>query len=172
MPPLLPVSTLESSACSTLSRLLAQAFSRLEANDRRTRRQKAGGQEDEKEVREILDCLPTALLESATQKVLDLLTSKLVAQPGCTGGWYASRVRRGVTTTIPGLAAAFRSGNLFAEIFHCSLTGCCRDQSPQALTLEDSSLLLVFPDHSVCFARNHWQQVSITCNIGFLPAAG
>ena len=172
MPPLLPVSTLESSACSTLSRLLAQAFSRLEANDRRTRRQKAGGQEDEKEVGEILDCLPTALLESATQKVLDLLTSKLVAQPGCTGGWYASRVRRGVTTTIPGLAAALRSGNLFAEIFHCSPTGCCRDQSPQALTLEDSSLLLVFPDHSVCFARNHWQQVSTTCNIGFLPAAG
>ena len=117
MPPLLPISTLESSACSTLSRLLAQAFSRLEANDRRTRRQKAGGQEDEKEVGEILDCLPTALLESATQKVLDLLTSKLVAQPGCTGGWYASQVRRGgITTTIPGLAAALRSGNLFAEI--------------------------------------------------------
>ena len=116
MPPLLLVSTLESSACSTLSRLLAQAFSRLEANDRRTRRQKAGGQEDEKEVGEILDCLPTAVLESATQKVLDMLTSKVVAQPGCSGGWYTSRVRGGVTTTIPGLAAALRSGNLFAEI--------------------------------------------------------
>jgi len=108
MPPLLLVSTLESSACSALSRLLVQAFSRLEANDRRTRRQKAGGQEDEKEVGEILDCLPTAVLESATQKVLDMLTSKVVAQPGCSGGWYTSRVRGGVTTTIPGLAAALR----------------------------------------------------------------
>ena len=117
MPPLLPVPTLESSACSTLSRLLAQAFSRLEANERRTRRQKAGGQEDEKEIGEILDCLPTALLESATQKMLDLLTRKVVAEPGCTGGWYTSRVRGGVTTTIPGLATALRSGfNLFAEI--------------------------------------------------------
>ena len=117
MPPLLPVPTLESSACSTLSRLLAQAFSRLEANERRTRRQKAGGQEDEKEIGEILDCLPTALLESATQKMLDLLTRKVVAEPGCTGGWYTSRVRGGVTTTIPGLAIALRSGfNLFGEI--------------------------------------------------------
>ena len=116
MPPLLPVPTLESSACSVLSRLLAQAFARLEANERRTRRQKAGGQEDEEEVGEILDCLPTAVLESATQKILDMLTSKVVAQPGCSGGWYTSRVRGGVTTTIPGLAAALRSGNLFAEI--------------------------------------------------------
>ena len=114
-PPLLLVSTLESSACSALSRLLVQAFSRLEANDRRTRRQKAGGQEDEKEVGEILDCLPTAVLESATQKVLDMLTSKVVAQPGCSGGWYTSRVRGGVTTTIPGLAAA-QVGKSFAEI--------------------------------------------------------
>ena len=115
MPPLLPVPTLESSACSTLSRLLAQAFSRLEANERRTRRQKAGGEEAEKEVGEILDCLPTALLENATQKVLDLLTSKVVnAQPGCNdGGWYSSRVRGGLTTTIPGLPAALRWGNLF-----------------------------------------------------------
>ena len=62
-----------------------------------------------------MDCLPTALLENATQKVLDLLTSKVVnSQPGCTdGGWYASRVRGGLTTTIPGLAAALRSGFFF-----------------------------------------------------------
>ena len=116
MPPLLFVSSLESSVCCTLSRLLAQAFSRLEANDRRTRRQKAGGREDEKEIGEILDCLPTAVLESATQKVLDLLTSKVIAQPGCSGGWYTSRVRGGVTTTIPGLAAALRWGNIYVEI--------------------------------------------------------
>ena len=108
MPPLLPVPTLECSACSILSRLLAQAFSRLEAKDRRTRRQKAGGEEDEKEIGEILDCLPTAVLESATQKVLELLTKKVGPQPGCTGGWYASRVRGGITTTIPGLPTALR----------------------------------------------------------------
>ena len=77
----------------------------VEANDKRTRRQKAGGEQDEKE---ILDWLPTAVLESATQKVLELLTSKVVPQPGCTGGWYASRVRGGITTTIPGLPTALR----------------------------------------------------------------
>ena len=66
MPPLLPVSTLELSACSTLSRLLAH------------------------------------------RKVLELLTSKVAPQSGCTGGWYASRVRGGITTTIPGLPTALR----------------------------------------------------------------
>jgi len=110
MPPLLPVPTLESSACSVLSRLLAQAFARLEANERRTRRQKAGGEEEEKEIGEILDFLPTALLEGTAQKILNLLTSKVVPQPGsCTdGGWYASHVRGGITTTIPGVPTALR----------------------------------------------------------------
>ena len=108
MPPLLPVSTLETSACSTLSRLLAQAFSRLEANERRTRRQKAGGQEDEKEIEEILDCLPAPVLEIATEKVLELLNNKLTPQTGCSGGWYSSRVRGGITTTVPGLSTALR----------------------------------------------------------------
>ena len=110
MPPLLPVPTLEASAGSVLSRLLAQACSRLEANERRTRRQKAGGEEEEKEIGEILDFLPTPLLESTSQKVLELLTSKVVPQPGsCTdGGWYASHVRGGITTTIPGVPTALR----------------------------------------------------------------
>ena len=97
MPPLLPVSTLETSACSSLSRLLAQAFSRLEANERRTRRQKAGGQEDEKEIEEILDCLPAPVLEITTEKVLELLNNKVTPQTGCSGGWYSSRVRGGIT---------------------------------------------------------------------------
>ena len=108
MPPLLPVPTLECSACSILSRLLAQAFLRLEANNRRTRRQKAGGEEDEKEIGEILDCLPTTALESTTEKVLELLTKKVDPHSGCTGGMYTSRVRGGITTTIPGLPTALR----------------------------------------------------------------
>ena len=108
MPPLLPVSTLETSACSSLSRLLAQAFSRLEANERRTRRQKAGGQEDEKEIEEILDCLPAPVLEITTEKVLELLNNKMTPQTGCSGGWYSSRVRGGLTTTVPGLSTALR----------------------------------------------------------------
>ena len=109
MPPLLPVSTLETSACSTLSRLLAQAFSRLEANERRTRRQKAGGQEDEKEIEDILDCLPAPVLEITTEKVLELLNNKVTPQTGCSdGGWYSSRVRGAITTTVPGLSTALR----------------------------------------------------------------
>ena len=109
MPPLLPVSTLATSACSSLSRLLAQAFSRLEANERRTRRQKADGQEDENEIEEILDCLPAPVLEITTEKVLELLNDKMTPKTGCSGSiWYFCRMRGGITTTVPGLSTALR----------------------------------------------------------------
>ena len=107
MSPVLAVPTLEASACSSLSRLLVQAFSKLEGNIRRTRRQEAGGREAENEVEKVLDCLPAALVESIAQKVLELLTSQMAGHSGGTGGWYASRVRKGLAT-FPGLPTALR----------------------------------------------------------------
>ena len=104
---MLPVPTLEASACSSLSHTLVHAFSKLEGNSRRTRRQEAGGREAENEVEKVLDCLPAALVESITQKVLELLTSRMAGHSGGTGGWYASQVRKGLAT-FPGLPAALR----------------------------------------------------------------
>ena len=115
MPPLLAVTSLEDSACLSLSRLLLQAFSKLEASGRRTRRQSGRAKKHENGVEEILDSLPGVLLELTTAKVLELLTSRVARQPSPCGslglgwqqGWYGSRVREGIAG-FPGLATALR----------------------------------------------------------------
>ena len=103
MPPLLAVSTLEGAACSSLSRLLVQAFAKLEAKKEACYE----GSEDEKGVEEALDCLPAALLERATHQALVLLTSQAGVR-GTGPGWQFSRVRGGTAATFPGLPTALR----------------------------------------------------------------
>jgi len=104
MPPLLAVSTLEAVACSSLSRLLVQAFAKLEAQKEANRYE---GSEDEKEVEEALDCLPAALLERATHQALVLMTSQAGVR-GTGPGWQFSRVRGGTAASFPGLPTALR----------------------------------------------------------------
>ena len=110
MPPLLAVPTLEAAACSSLSRLLVQAFAKLELYN--------GGYnegsylhgfkaDNEKEVEDALDCLPASLLERATHQVLVLLTSQAGVR-GTGPGWQFSRVRGGTAATFPGLPTALR----------------------------------------------------------------
>ena len=101
MPPLLAVPTMEAAACSSLSRLLVQAFAKLEAS------KEAKGSEDEKDVEEALDCLPAALLERATHQALVLLTSQAGVR-GTGPGWQFSRVRGGTAASFPGLPTALR----------------------------------------------------------------
>ena len=103
MPPLLAVSTLEGAACSSLSRLLVQAFAKLEAK----KEARYEGSEDENGVEEALDCLPAALLERATHQALVLLTSQAGVR-GTGPGWQFSRVRGGTAATFPGLPTALR----------------------------------------------------------------
>jgi len=103
MPPLLAVSTLEGAACSSLSRLLVQAFAKLEAK----KEESYEGSEEEKGVEEALDCLPAALLERATHQALVLLTSQAGVR-GTGPGWQFSRVRGGTAATFPGLPTALR----------------------------------------------------------------
>ena len=79
MPPLLAVPSLETAACLGFSRLLVQAFSKLESKKELCSQylgdEPAGSPPDEKEVEDVLDSLPAALLERATQQALVLLTS-------------------------------------------------------------------------------------------------
>ena len=103
MPPLLAVSTLEGAACSSLSRLLVQAFAKLEAK----KEESYEGSEEEKGVEEALDCLPAALLERVTHQALVLLTSQAGVR-GTGPGWQFSRVRGGTAATFPGLPTALR----------------------------------------------------------------
>ena len=107
MPPLLAVPTLEAAACSSLSRLLVQAFAKLELYNGGTELHGRFMADNEKEVEDALDCLPASLLERATHQVLVLLTSQAGVR-GTGPGWQFSRVRGGTAATFPGLPTALR----------------------------------------------------------------
>ena len=107
MPPLLAVPTLEAAACSSLSRLLVQAFAKLELYNGGTELHRRFMADNEKEVEDALDCLPASLLERATHQVLVLLTSQAGVR-GTGPGWQFSRVRGGTAATFPGLPTALR----------------------------------------------------------------
>jgi len=111
MPPLLAVPSLETAACLGFSRLLVQAFSKLESKKDLCSQylgdEPAGSPPDEKEVEDVLDSLPATLLERATQQALVLLTSQAGVR-GTGPGWQFSRVRGGTAASFPGLPTALR----------------------------------------------------------------
>ena len=111
MPPLLAVPSLETASCLGFSRLLVQAFSKLESKKELCSQylgdEPAGSPPDEKEVEDVLDSLPATLLERATQQALVLLTSQAGVR-GTGPGWQFSRVRGGTAASFPGLPTALR----------------------------------------------------------------